>query len=183
MCIQCVLHVYYVCLVLCFHLHVLLVLLQVLLFRLIIFSPCICVFKCFFLCVFFYAYIAFRIVFFYFGVGLEFFLIIFVYFSILVFDRYFFSFSLNFRGLKLGEKRGLPESVLGFANADTVILPRWRKHRECRSCSFDTYVFEKKIHTQNRELLIWKDRYTRIFFLSRQVSNQRSGHSVQTVLI
>lgn len=38
----------------------------------------------------------------------------------------------------------LPESVLGFANADTVILPRWRKHRECRSCSCDTYVLRKR---------------------------------------
>lgn len=44
----------------------------------------------------------------------------------------------------------LPESVLGFANADTVILPRWRKHRECRSCSCDTYVLRKRyILTQN----------------------------------
>lgn len=38
----------------------------------------------------------------------------------------------------------LPESVLGFANADTVIQPRWRKHRECRSCSCDTYVLRKR---------------------------------------
>lgn len=47
-----------------------------------------------------------------------------------------------------------------------------------------THVFEKKIHThtKSRAFDLEGPLYEN-FFLSRQVSNQRSGHSVQTVLI